>query len=139
MQKKRWPLIVVIGALGLACAGVAAFGVLIGGIALESSSGPNGAVTRYYEAVRDGDYASAHAQLSPGFAAESTPDDLRDVFAASDAQEGRITEITVQNTRIDDNQATVEATIGREQGGGPVVVRLIQIEDRWLIDDFGAS
>lgn len=137
-KRKRWPLFIVIGALVLACACVAGVGVLFGGIVLVSSAGPNGAVTRYYDAVRAGDYATAHAQLTPGFAAEITPDDLRDLFTAAEAEDGPITGVSIQSTRIEGDRAAVDATIQRERAGNLVTVQVLQSGDTWLIDDFAS-
>lgn len=136
---RRWTLILIIGGLALACACFAGVGVLFGGIVLTSSAGPKEAVTRYYDAARAGDYATARAQLTQGFAAEMTPDDLREVFAASEAQDGPIVDVTFGDVRIEDNFATVETIVLRERAGGTLFVELAKNGDVWLIDNFVAQ
>ncbi|HEX2173612.1 MAG TPA: hypothetical protein VHL09_14335, partial [Dehalococcoidia bacterium] len=103
-------LVAVITGLLVAFGCIVAAGVIFGAIVLVSSAGPSETITRYYDAVRAGDYATAHAQLSVPFGTDLTQDDLRNLFTAAEAQDGRITNVSVGTFDIEGDTARVTVT-----------------------------
>lgn len=98
------------------------------------ASTPEGTVQAYLQAVFDGDDQSAASYLS--VTSRCDADDFREAFVAESAR------VVLRDSRIEDDEATVEVEIVFSDGGGPFDTYewsedqsfdLVREDDSWML------
>ena len=132
----RRVVIALIGLIVLFVVGVTATVALALVATSRAVSGPHQTFNAYYDAVKVNDWQRAHDLLSPNLGGSITPTELGEAFTQAATEDGQIVKVTIFNTQVSNDQATLVATIERERDKGEITANLLKIGEQWKIDEF---